>query len=257
MADTDTTGTEIATIEQTMRERPAEYFRDEGMQGRYRVLVEARGAGGAVKPAEARGRIAEIEAVMRADPARYWKSEELQSEYRALLLQTHPEPAEAEPAKPADASSAKRDAALAAAGGPEAVLGVKLGPAELAQAGGKIEVVLSNLTPAVARELEGRFRGLSDTCRAAITAELARPESGFCKPATPEEIADMRRLPGMKELLAHWGTSAAPRKLGIAMEAYDRLRGSLSAADRPEFLAFFRGATAREKQLFMWTLGGT
>jgi hypothetical protein len=80
--------TEIARIEQTMRERPAEYFRDEGMQGRYTDLLTARerhtAAPARTSTAAAR-EISAIETTMRTNAAAYWKSPEMQERYVALI----------------------------------------------------------------------------------------------------------------------------------------------------------------------------
>src|SRR5271156_5742128 len=81
---------EIAVIEDRMRSDRAGYIRDEGMQSRYRDLLDARESGGAPAPAQSRGRIAEIEAIMKNDRRAYFKNEALQAEYRALLEAANP-----------------------------------------------------------------------------------------------------------------------------------------------------------------------
>ena len=78
---------EIATIERQVG--TADYWRSEPMQQRYRDLLDARDAGGAVpaSPSAAEQRIAAIERMMRDPRSEYWRGERpsnLQAEYRHL-----------------------------------------------------------------------------------------------------------------------------------------------------------------------------
>ncbi len=159
---------ELAVIEQTMRDRPAEYRRDEGMQERYRSLVDARESGGAAVPAKSGGREArkaEIETMMRRDRARYFASPDIQAEYLALVsgdtIAGEPAPAQRQMTAPA-ASSADTTQTL----------GVALEPEALSRARERVDAVVANLDPAIAAQLEASFTGLSDKTRAAVALEL-------------------------------------------------------------------------------------
>ena len=249
----DPASQEIAVIEGRMQTDRAGYIRDEGMQRRYRDLLSAREAGApAALPAKSGGRIAEIEAVMKADRARYFRDEALQREYHDLLAAAHPEPA-SEDRSPAPARAREAVPAVSSAEA-RAILGDHQ-PEALERAGGKVGAVFAHLDPATARDLQLSVAGMTDACQAAIVNELARPESGYVKAATPGEIDAFKLLPGGRELAAFWGTSA-PRRIAVVLEAYGRIRNSLSAADRPQFLRAWHGATGRERQLFLLALGG-
>jgi hypothetical protein len=251
MSDAEISG-ELAVIETRMRSDRAGYVRDEAQQARYRDLLDARSAGGATVPAQRGGnaasRRAEIEAIMKSDRASYFKNEALQREYYDLIAADLP----AEPTEETRPAPAAKQAAQPEAQQAPAAQGLE--PAEQERASQRVGAVLSNIDPAVARDLEASFAGLTPAAQGVIARELARPESGFIKPADPGEIAAFKRLPGGRELAAHWGSSA-PRKVAVALEAYNRIRGALSEADRPQFLRAFHGATAREFQLFLWQLG--
>src|SRR5689334_11757613 len=78
-------GTELAEIERTLREAPAEYWRDESMQERYRELVEQPDA--APLPAQTR-ELSELQKLMGDRNSAYWKGPDadvLQSRYRDLV----------------------------------------------------------------------------------------------------------------------------------------------------------------------------
>jgi hypothetical protein len=250
----DAASQEIAVIEGRMTSDRAGYLRDEGMQQRYRDLLDAREAGApAALPAKSGGRIAEIEAVMKADRARYFRDEALQREYHDLLAAAHPEPA-SEDRAPAPARAREAVAAVSSAEA-RAILGDHE-PEALERAGGKVRAVFGALGEGTAaRDLEATFGTLPPAVRAGIVAEMGRPEAGYVRVATPDEIGAIRTMPGVPELLTLWGP-AAPRKLGIALEAYNRFRGGLSANDRAQFVGFWRHLPAREKVLTLWALGG-
>src|SRR5689334_18215742 len=78
-------GTELAEIQRTLRESPAEYWRDEGMQGRYVELLENPQA--APVPAQTR-ELSELQKLMADHNSGYWKgpqSDALQARYRDLI----------------------------------------------------------------------------------------------------------------------------------------------------------------------------
>ncbi|MEM9764551.1 MAG: hypothetical protein AAF968_18945, partial [Pseudomonadota bacterium] len=74
-----------ARIETTMRERPAEYRRDEALQERYRSLLDAGGDRPLPATPEPSAERAEIERVMRQEPKRYRRDEAMQARYRTIL----------------------------------------------------------------------------------------------------------------------------------------------------------------------------
>jgi hypothetical protein len=263
MSDTEI-GTEISVIENTMRERPAEYFKSGEMQQRYRNLLDAREAGGTPAVPAQRGsggasRRAEIERIMKSDRAGYFKNEALQREYYDLLAADLPAESgeETRPvaARPAAAQPEAQQPPAANSAEARAILG-EHEPETLERAGGKVGAIFGALAEgSAARDLEATFNALPPAVRSGIVAEMGRVEPGYIKHATIDEIAAIRTMPGMAELLRHWGTSA-PRKLAVALEGYNRFRAGLSAEDRKQFVGFWAHLPAREKVLTLWAMGG-
>lgn len=90
MADEGDIGAEIAQIEGLMQDNKSSYWRDTGMQERYRGLVEARDSGGPVPaaPSANEARKAELEKMMANTKGPYWSGRDaarLQDEYRGIL----------------------------------------------------------------------------------------------------------------------------------------------------------------------------
>ena len=83
----DAVATEIRGIETTMRERPAEYWRDQPTQERYRGLLTAReaGTGAPAKPDAVGQEIEAIERLMRTDKSAYDRDPALSARYLELL----------------------------------------------------------------------------------------------------------------------------------------------------------------------------
>jgi len=86
MADEiDAVSTEIATLQEGMKDRNSAYWQDGGAsQARYRELIESRETGKAAPVVDHTAmRRSEIEAAMR--DGSYWRTPAMQAEYRALL----------------------------------------------------------------------------------------------------------------------------------------------------------------------------
>lgn len=267
----DALSTEIAAVEQQVG--TPSYWADQGLQSRYRGLLDARDTGAAVpaKPGPAAQRIAEIEKLMRDPRGGYWRGPNaaaLQAEYRALL---------------------EGDAADASAGGAEvsgpadrAVVAAETGDwrATPAQArgqlpagvvsewdhGGAFDQRLARAQQAAA-SIAGAigdtgqalhffesFAALPDGARAAVLTEAAIGAPTFIEPAGEDELAFFRSIEGGRELLDTWGRDA-PRNAARTARAFENMRARMADEDWKAFVGWFRDLTTMGRMAFLWKAG--
>jgi hypothetical protein len=252
-------GAEIAAIEETMRTDLRGYFKDENLQARHRELIDAQQSGVAPSRVDAKSReLREIEREMANRTGPYWRGAKdengetaLQRKYRDLIEQQtgeRPDPAGGEGWRmsPAEARQSL-DPDLVAEWGESF-------DANLRRAQDVGARVIGNLGDREAQNLFiSAFDGLSAKTQAAIIRELARPEPGYVLEADSEVMEAFRQTPGGAQTIAIWGRSA-PRRVGIAMDRFNRVLTSLSGAGTKEFDWWWSHSTPRERQLMLWAL---
>jgi hypothetical protein len=252
----DAVSQEIATIERTMRDTPHEYWRDQGMQERYRGLISARegSAPPPAAPSEVDREIASLTALMRTDRRAYERDGH---DTRLLALLREREGQDEAPATAEDwratPEQARRDLS------PEVV-------AELERSGdfaGSLHALQDELVDLFASINEGgqlndftaAYEGLPERIQAAVELEFARGAPTFAARASDADIAAFAALEEGPALLEAWGSSSA-RKLGIACERYRRVKAGLSAADQEHLDFFVDHATATERAAIFYHLAG-
>jgi hypothetical protein len=252
----DAVSTEIATIERTMREAPNEYWRDQGMQERYRGLISARegSAPPPSAPSEVDKEITALQKLMRTNRAEYERSGAA-DRYLALLREREGQdeaPVEAAEWR-APPEQARRDLA------PEVV-------AELDRSGDfagslhKLQDEVRDLLMSVAEGGEAdaffnTFVGLPASVQDAVELELSRGSMSFAPLATDEHLAALEAESYGPALLEAWGSSAA-RKFGIARARWARCIEGLSAADQDHISYFFNHLQAVEAAAVIFHLAG-
>lgn len=255
-------GTEIATIEQTMRSDLAAYQRDGVMQDRYLSLLRARDAGAVMAPSRppaVERELAEIEKTMRTDLAGYQKNAELQARYLELLRQRDSAAATAT----ADADDLPRIPTRSEiAAQLEKELGRRPVPGEVQQAMQNTlnvarfanDVVIQ--VPADARAaFQATFDALPDAVIAASAAEMldGMPWAG---PVSHEALQAFRRLPEGEALCREWGPQSS-LKLSIIQQRLDRwlgrmrTEGAMTAA-----LRWFDGLSTAEARAVLRAVAG-
>ena len=256
----DSVGQEIASIETAIRDAPADYWRDEGMQNRYRALIDARDNGGA-RPAARNAytrELAQIEKTMRTDMGAYWKSPEMRARYERLLGETHNAPVQEEKefelAAPVTPDVARRML-------PATVVGEwDEDPAGFTSAfhrctDGIRSVLWGIHDTAKAREFIASFERLPPRVKTAIYLEAGSIGVGYVKSATDDEVGGFRTLYGGNEMIAAWGPRAR-RNIAVAQARFLRMRGDMSADDRAAFNRWWRGLLPRAHQCVIWVLAG-
>jgi hypothetical protein len=176
---TDIVTAGIAEIEHTMRADPAAYWRDQGMQERYRGRIDSK-LTGAPPPAapSARDRaIADIERTMRTQPARYFRDPKLQARYRSLLAAREGMPDTTTPRGGDMAAEARRSLPAATVAEWDAADGFEAGLARLQGAAGMVAQVIGD--EEAARAVFASFQALPRHARAAMLRECGRPEPGY------------------------------------------------------------------------------
>jgi hypothetical protein len=268
---------EIATVERTMREAPQDYWRDSGMQTRYRDLIEARDTGVKPpdKPSAVDAEIASIEKLMRTDRREYERSGAA-DRYLALLRAREGQDEAPAPTDDWRRSSeeARRDRltmlrqreAEAPATDPDEARR-NLSPALVAQlekSPGGFEHGLQRLQDGLASVLmhipEGQervqaiehFELLPLGAQDAALVELSRGRP-FAPPASAAKLAEFRTLPVGDTLIAAWG-GAASRRIGTVIARLDRARAGMSVSDRDAFDRYLDFAPPREMIAILWNL---
>jgi hypothetical protein len=249
-------GTEIAQIETVMREDRRGYDRDEGMQQRYRDLLDARSTGtkAPLLAPEAKEK-REIEALMRDRTSAYWKGEraaELQERYRQLI-----DP-ESGTAHASDADSWRSTPAQARAALPSAVVrdwDAGDFSASLRRCQDAWAMTYGSIgDPEVGLWFETSFEALPEGVRAEIYKEAARGVPSFAKPADDAEIQNFVSVgAGAAECVKMWGRRA-PEMVGRIYDRFARAYGQMPAADQPAFAHWFDGLTPRERLAVLYTL---
>jgi len=281
--------TEIALIQEEMKDGRSEYWRDETRQARYRELIEAR-ENHTAAPAAAGGRAVEraaLEAMMRDPKSQYWRgprSEELQARFRELVdpasgggasegvddrfrrWAAEEKPGagrEVEPATTADGDAWRGtlDDVRADFGDPEGLQTddpdeIAELTAEVHRAQDGVSQILRELGEQDGQDLVAVFDALPDGARAACLAAISRFEPGYVQTVTAGELRAFRadQSCGGKQLMGHWGSEAS-RRLAVAIDGFDYARGLMGADDRAAFEDAWQSASPRQRQVVLWRLG--
>jgi hypothetical protein len=204
-------GTELATIQQTMRTDIAAYHGDKAMQARHLELLEVREVGTTPAPADSSSQERRNLAKLSGDRnSAYWRGPDaarLQARHLELVEGGRTEATE----RPADASILPI---------PKGATPTQIGAARVAGD------VLVQLSPATRTSLESSFNALPPAVLAACTAELA-DKRVLSQPATREHVENFARDTAEgAQLVREWGNTA-PIKLGRLRARYLRWMGRM------------------------------
>lgn len=222
--------TEIAEIQQVMREDNARYWRDEGMRTRLRELYEAQEVG--EKPAS-RGKdeLAEIEKVMRTDMDRYWRDPAMQARYRALLEQE----------EDADEAAAPGVGELA----PHPTLSdwIKAGndPADYGTHDKLVRAtndLLVAMEPAARDALDESFAKLPERVRAVAFGALLDRRAVVVTPFSDGDMAVLKQAPVLQSLAREW-RHEAPMRLARVQERLWRVVERLGEQEAHSIIRWF------------------
>lgn len=226
--------TEIAEIRNVMRNDPASYIADSGMQSRLLELYDARATGAPVSPRQADGELAAIRKVMKTDLDRYWRDTEMQARYVQLLEQE-------ERGSGVEPGTATGRGALAPVPTPSEWGKQDNDPARydshihLVRA---VNDVLTGMGEGDRDEIGPSFAALPATVHSAAFAVLADGRAVGVEPLHDADIRKLAQVPAYRSLAREWG-SEAPRKLAVLQERLWRVLDRLSDADCDRALTWF------------------
>jgi hypothetical protein len=260
----DAISAEIAQLEGEIGDpRSAYWSRVQGpvRQARYRSLLEAKEGGTAPPAIDARStELLEIEAKMAS--SEYWRGPKVDGEtalsrrYRALLegeTDARSDPAAGEGWR-ASTAVAKQfmDPALVQEWGQDFDANLR-----------KVQNVAARIVGRLGdREAQvqftGVFDGLAAPVQSAIFRELARHDPGYVRPADDADLVvfELACAGGGAAVIESWG-SQARRRAGAALDRFQRVEKSLTGAALNQFAHFWKTSTPRERQLVLYSLGGS
>lgn len=196
--------------------------------------------------------IATLESEMGVKGSEYWRNERRQKRYRDLVSARDRIPSgnpDAWRRSPEDARSRFTPDLVAEwdARGGFAV--------NLAKAQDAVALTVAGIDDqAKAERFIAGFDALPVGVQCAIFREAAADAPGFTGPATEDELAAFRKLPGGAEALKQWGGRAS-RSISVAMTRWLRCVDSMSKPDRQTFTAWWTAIEPRQKLCVLWTLG--
>jgi hypothetical protein len=250
--DPDAIGGEIISIEQTMREDPRAYVRDEPLQARYRALIDAReGVAAAPAPVSADAhRRAALQRLMRDPRSAYWRgpeAERLQAEFRALVAAD--DPATTATRLAPDAVRAALPAEIVAEWDADGFT------APLTRAQDAAATILAGLGDRdAAPALMASFGALPECIRVALYRELAAPPPRDAATASPAQLKALAVSDFGTALASAW-RDAAPRRLGGLIARFARIEQDLKASHIVAFKSWWGDRSAREKIAVLCALG--
>lgn len=227
--------TEIAEIQEVMRDNRAAYFADEGLQQRYRDLLDAQQGGPAPAP-KAANEIESIKNILRTEPHRYWRDEGMQARFRDLLA------GEERATSPQEADG--RDGGLIpilsasdwSAGGGDAA-----GYSQHVALVREVNDLLVATGEAERGAVSANFERLPASVHRAAFRELLSRTPAASEPFTEAEMAEIKTVPAWAELAREW-QGEAPARLGRIRARLWRVLDATPEADMRAAIAWINAA---------------
>ncbi|MGM0583382.1 MAG: hypothetical protein ACQEUZ_01860 [Pseudomonadota bacterium] len=244
MSGEDEVSREITEIQEVMRDDAPTYWRDEGMQGRYRELLDAqeRGPGAPAKAGGAQAERAEIERIMRREPRRYWKDPAMQARYREILAAEEastPEASASEEPKAGELVPMPRLSEWRQEGNDPAHFNAY---AALVRSANDVLVAAGE----AASEIDAGLVKLPQPVQVAALHALTDRNPVPSDPLSEEQMREVLSLPSNAALSREWGHEA-PRKFGKVEEKLWRIVDRLSDPDARKAIRWLDGLSGNAR----------